>query len=939
MLSEQRRISTVLAASISGYNRLMASPEISVQSRIADLRASFVEMVNELDGHVIRTAGPDLVAHFPNTVYAFRAAIKLQDTAADDAPVQVCTGLHLGEIVVNGENVVGDGIDVASRLRKFAKSGDVLITSAVYQQLDGKVDTDFTFIGEHEIESLVHPIRVYRLADSSEKKPVRHVVSELFRRRIFRSAGAYFVVAWLIIQASDIILPVFNTPNWVLRSIIILLIVAFPLAMLLTWSVNLSQDGIIKTADSGYSKNAGRWLKFAVVGSATLVSAVVLWSIRATVFEPPVETTKVSRSAIKSQPVIAVAELTKRVGDESIDWLGLGISNLVRDSLADSPLTIVYSLAALQSLSANVDEDISLVDVAKEAGVDYLIVGDYMSTATGIVVSAHIEDLGNGTIIPGDRIQAESAEEAIANTSQLVSRLKRSLNLPYVEQIGYLAADFAAENLQAYELYVSGLEYHVLYDYENASNLLQAAIDAAPNFGIAKYRLSMILEATGQNREAYQLLNAINSETLSEREKLYVAGDKFAFAEFRNTTKAIAVFTELVSKFPFDSEARQKLAEAYLLDYKYEASIKQLEQLVKLHPQEAASWMALGETQIDIGETDGARISLAKYVSMRPEDPYAHALLGELASQERRYAEARAHYHQALSLRPNMGIPVLGLARLAYFEGQFENAMAQWKGTGENPDVAADYRIDAAIEYAYALRAFGRPQEAFNVISQIEGEIESEGFRRALALTFQAETLIDLGQLTRARELLNSAVEKTHSSRQPTRPYFYLAILALQEKDHAQFANILEEMRALPIGPDSVTDNDRNAAIHYLTGISLIPDDPILAASTIEIALNTPDHYPYRIYKVGLAEAKFSSGDLDGALAVLAEVGEINPGTHRFDLEYDRRQKHVLEAEILAANGQKDEAQLHADRFIAAWPNASSDHPVMQRIQKVIQPN
>lgn len=938
MLSKQRQISTVLAASITGYTRLVALPEASAESRLVNIRAHFKDVVTEFGGNTFHTAGPDLIAHFPSSVYAYRAAIKLQCASVDDEPLQLCTGLHLGEVFVDGGSVTGDGVDVSSRLRKRGAAGEILITSAVYQQLDGKVEDDFEFLGRHEIEGLLHPIGVYRHADVAAKKPLRDVLSELFRRRIFRSAGAYFVVAWLVIQASDIILPVFDTPEWVLRSIIILLIIGFPLAMLLTWSVNLSPDGLIKTEDSRYSENTGRWLKFAVVGIATLISGLVLWNIRATVFEPP-PTTRVSRSAIKSQPVIAVAELTKRVGDESIDWLGQGISNLVRDSLADSRQTIVYSLAALQSLSADVDADTTLVEVAKRAGVDYLIVGDYMSTTAGIVISVHIEDLGNGTIIPGERIETDSIEGAIARTAQLVTRLKRSLNLPYVEQVGFLAADFAAENLQAYELYISGLEYFAKHDYDNASKLLQAAVDETPQFAMAKYRLAQILEATGKNKDAFQLLNTIQTESLTERERLYVEGAKQLSAENRDTTAAITVFLEAVSKFPYDSEAHQNLAETYWFDFQNEKSIKQLELLVDLHPQEAAPWMALGERQIDVGDIEGARLSLANYVSMRPDDPYAHALLGELASQERRFSEAKGHYEQALSLRPYMGVPMLGLARLAYFEGQTSNAMDQWDGMVENTNVAADYRIDAAFEYAYSLRAVGRPQDAFDVLARVESEVGSEGFRESLALSLQAETLTDLGRLTQARELLIEAVKKTPVSRQPTRPYFGLALIAFQENDRSQFSEIVETMEALPAEPGSVIDNDRNAAVQYLRGISLIEDDPKLAASTIEHALDTPEHYPYRLYEVGLAAAKSSSGDFGAALEILAAIGGIDPRNHRFDLEYDRQRKLVLEAEILASIGQNDDAQERVSRLIAAWSDASSDHPIMQRVNEVLERN
>ena len=897
MLPTQRKISTVLATEISGYNRLIASPDENVTILLSGLRQKFSSLVASFDGNLISNSGRDLVAEFPSAVNALRAAVDLQSFA--DSPnansktkpgPRLQMGMHLGEIIVDDDGVVGDGLDAAVSLSSIAKSGEIIVSSAVREQLEGRVDSGFIYGGKQAIDKLLHPVNFYHVVDSTERRPIREILSELFRRRIFRSAGAYFVVAWLLVQAGDTILPVFNTPSWVLRSLIILLIVGFPLAMLMTWSVNLSADGLIKTTDSRFSRRTGQWLKVSVVGIAIVISATVLWSIRSTVFEPPTET-RVIRSAIKSQPVIAVAELTKRVGDASLDWLGRGIANLLRDAMADSPLTIVYSLSALQTLNSETDSGQNLAQAAKEAGVDYLIVGDYMSTTSGIVISVHIEDLINDTIIPGDRIEVSTVEEAIAGSTQLVRRLKQSLNLPYVNQVGHLAADFAADNLQAYELYISGLEYLATYDYESASELLRSAIEEAPQFGIAKYRLAQILEATGRNTEAYRLLNTIDIDMLSEREKLYVAGDKQEFSENRDTARAIELFRELVAKFPFDSEAQQKLAEAYWLDYQNEASIKQLELLVELHPQEAVSWMALGERQIDVGDNDGARVSLAKYLSMQPEDPYAHALLGELASRERRFSEAKSHYRQALRIQPTMGLPSLGLARIAYFEEKYDEAMLLWRDIVGNDEVAADYRIDAAFDYAYILRAQGKPEEAYETLLLVETEIQDEGFREALAQTVLAEMLMDLGDLDGARQLLLKAANNTLAEQFPTRPNFYLARIALMENDRDSFDEILATLWALKIEPDTVNDYDRNAAANYLVGMSLLPDNPTLAASSIESALVTPGFYAYRIYELALAEAQAAAGDTAAAHRTLSKIGDLDASNPRLDMEYDRRLK------------------------------------------------
>jgi hypothetical protein len=111
----------------------------------------------------------------------------------------------------------------------------------------------------------------------NEPNEKSNLIQELVRRRVFRSAGAYMVIAWVAIQVGSIVFPEFGAPNWALRALIILLIIGFPPAMLLAWTVNFSVRGLHRTADSGYSRARGIWPKLTMLLVTAAMSAGVLW--------------------------------------------------------------------------------------------------------------------------------------------------------------------------------------------------------------------------------------------------------------------------------------------------------------------------------------------------------------------------------------------------------------------------------------------------------------------------------------------------------------------------------------------------------------------------------------------------------------------------------------------------------------------------------------
>jgi adenylate cyclase len=166
----ERRLAAILAADVVGYSRLMGEDEMGTLVRLKALRRELVQpKITECKGRIVKLMGDGLLAEFPSAVEAVRCAAAIQEEMvdretdlSDEQRVRLRVGINLGDIIVEGADIYGDGVNVASRLEGLADPGGMCISNAVYEQVDGRVDFDFDDLGEEDFKNIDRPIRVWR---------------------------------------------------------------------------------------------------------------------------------------------------------------------------------------------------------------------------------------------------------------------------------------------------------------------------------------------------------------------------------------------------------------------------------------------------------------------------------------------------------------------------------------------------------------------------------------------------------------------------------------------------------------------------------------------------------------------------------------------------------------------------------------------------------
>jgi adenylate cyclase len=182
----ERRLAAIMIADVVGYTRLIQADEAGTRVRFRALQKDLFEpSVGSHGGRIIKTMGDAFLLEFPSAVEAVSCAIEVQreletleTDRMEDQRIQFRIGINVGDIIVEGDDIHGDGVNVAARLEKKSESGGILISGTVHDQVVGKLDIAFEDMGEVEVKNMVRPVRVFRvLLDGNAAPAVKNKTS------------------------------------------------------------------------------------------------------------------------------------------------------------------------------------------------------------------------------------------------------------------------------------------------------------------------------------------------------------------------------------------------------------------------------------------------------------------------------------------------------------------------------------------------------------------------------------------------------------------------------------------------------------------------------------------------------------------------------------------------------------------------------------------
>jgi adenylate cyclase len=180
-MSQTRRLAAILAADVAGYSRLMGADEEGTLEQLKALRRELVDpKIAEHKGRIVKTTGDGLLVEFASVVDAVRCAVAVQQAMAErntgidaNTRIELRIGINLGDVIVEGDDLYGDGVNIAARIEALADAGGVFVSNTVYDHVRDRLPFVFEDLGEQQVKNIARPVRVYRVrgGDTGAKNP------------------------------------------------------------------------------------------------------------------------------------------------------------------------------------------------------------------------------------------------------------------------------------------------------------------------------------------------------------------------------------------------------------------------------------------------------------------------------------------------------------------------------------------------------------------------------------------------------------------------------------------------------------------------------------------------------------------------------------------------------------------------------------------------
>ena len=184
-MTAARRLAAILAVDVVGYSRLMGEDEAGTARAVRGHREAARPIAASLSGRIVQTTGDGHLLAFPSVVAAVECAIAIQKLMVErntDTPeakrIVYRMGVNLGDVLIEGDDILGDAVNIAARLEGIAEPGGICISGSAFEQVHGKIEAEFSDLGEKTLKNIARAVRALTDLSAAGSAPMRHGRSE-----------------------------------------------------------------------------------------------------------------------------------------------------------------------------------------------------------------------------------------------------------------------------------------------------------------------------------------------------------------------------------------------------------------------------------------------------------------------------------------------------------------------------------------------------------------------------------------------------------------------------------------------------------------------------------------------------------------------------------------------------------------------------------------
>jgi adenylate cyclase len=635
-VGRERKLAAILSADVKGYSRLMGEDEEATLLTLTAHRKVMDTLIEQHRGRIVGTAGDSVLAEFASVVDAVQCAVAIQTTLKaenanllPDRKMVFRIGINLGDVMVEGEQIYGDGVNIAARLESLAEGGGICISGTVYDQIKNKLALRYEDLGEQMVKNIAEPVRVLRVAiDETAAVLAKQFVLRQARPEPSRRAQH---------ERSE-------------KESVVGVGLALP-----------------KTRKVGISHRA--WV-VVIGGVALLVGAIVTMQY----LTPSPFSTQDSALRTQAQPAlplpdkpsIVVLPFVNMSEDPKQEYFSDGLTEDLTSDL--SKISSLFVIARNSAFTFK-GKAVKVQDVSKELGVRYVLEGSVRRADNQVRITAQLIDATTGGHLWSERYD-RPLQDIFALQDEVVQKIVTTLKLQLTLQEQGILVRKTTDNLGAYDYYLRGVEHFNRFTQETntqARQMFEKALALDPQYAEAYAFLGWTYEwewgaQWSQDPQALERALVLAQQAVALDDSLPLAHSALSRASLwkKQHDKAIAEAERAIALDPNDADGYARLGAVLDFAGRPEEAIGLVEKAMRLNPHYPPSYLfVLGTAYRLMGRYEEAIAAYKKALTHNSNYSPAHQFLAAIYSELGREEEARAEVAEVLRISPNFSLEVL----------------------------------------------------------------------------------------------------------------------------------------------------------------------------------------------------------------------------------------------------------------------------------------
>ena len=532
--------------------------------------------------------------------------------------------------------------------------------------------------------------------------------AELKRRNVYKVAVAYAVAGWALSQGIAQVFPVFDIPNWAIRSIVLLIILGFPIAVVFAWFFESTPEGIKRTevADAARQHSRGKtWIYVVVIGAIVSIGLFLLGRYSAATYDAA--SARAERASIPAKS-IAVLPFENLSDDKNTAYFSDGITEEILNALAQIPN---LKVAARRSAFQFKGTDLDLHKIGQVLGVAHILEGSLQKAGDQVRINVQLVDVQNGLQAWSEKYDRK-LDNVFAVEDEIAKAIASKLRVQLTGGAGQPLVVGSTNNPQAHELYLRGLTLLAARGpgLLEARNSFQKAVDldagyaqawgalAVTEFILPSYGLDSFEASLPQAESAAQRALVLDPNTASAYVAVGLANT------FRcRWSEADQAFRRALVLAPGDAEAVNQYAQFLSTVGQLEASLREIERAQQLDPLSPIIGVIHAGALAALRRDDAAEAQIKSVLAAHPEFGAAHTWAATQYIDRKMYSEAEAELRSLGKLRGYSGDAIALLARGMADPAQRAAAVDSLETSPANADIRRD-----PIWYAFYLVSLGQ---------------------------------------------------------------------------------------------------------------------------------------------------------------------------------------------------------------------------------------